>query len=69
MGVISIFRVMGKHFRVLPVQFLKIGKLQVNKLSQKYPLYSSHVTREVKVENELEIVDLKLKILFCFIFV
>ena len=35
----------------------------------KVPTFHFHVTREVKEENELEIVDLKLKISFRFIFV
>ena len=38
-------------------------------LNAKVPTFHFHVTKEVKVENELEIVDLKLKMSLCFTFV
>ena len=51
-------------------QFLTSPLLDTKVFSASHSIktFHVHVTQEVKVENEWEFVDLKLKISFCFIF-
>ena len=51
MGVIEISVDMGKNLKVCRYALLFTWKLQVNKLSQKYLLYTSHVVLIMRVIN------------------